>query len=1662
MGCRALCLILLCGFIGSYAQPQCTLITPNVLRLESQETIIVDGHDSEFEAEISIHDFPKKKYNIVTKKVHVNEGNGFMGSVNLMIPSTNLIAEPGKKQFVYVTVKSPRCNLEKVVLVTYQSGYIFLQTDKPLYTPGSTVLYRIFTMNPSLQPMNKPVIVEFLTPENVIVKKNLLQQSSTTGIISQSHTLTDLVSLGVWTISAKYEDADVQNYSTNFEVKEYVLPSFEIKLKPAKTFFYLKDQEFRVDIHANYLYGKPVTGKAFTLFGVKRENEKKSLPDTLRLTEISYGTGSATLERKDLVKYFQEEVDMLEWRLYLTVTVITDTGSDLLEAELDDIYIVSSPYKILFTKTSKYFQPGMPFDFMVFVTNPDGSPAESVPVMTESGAVKGSTQNDGTVRLIVNTASDISSRKITVTTTDPKLTDDQQASATMTATAYSSSSGNYLHISSPGGVLKPRQTAVINFSIRNRDRDVQDQIRHFRYVIMNKGRIMKVGRQERSPGQNLVSMVLLITEEFIPSFRIVAYYTVPSSAGHEIVADSTWVDVSDTCMGTLELSADKDKDKGKQNPGTKMNLKLRADHKAIVGLVAVDKGIYVLNSKYKISQSKVWDSVETYDIGCTPGSGADAPGVFYDAGLALHTSFQMTTPQRSDPFCQVKSKRRRRESAALIQQKHTKATERQRHTGYAASQYTGMEMTCCQDGMSKNTVGYSCEHRSRLIQDGEKCIAAFLDCCKEIEKLRSLDTKLHEHDDQSRSDYDTDYIDDDEIISRTDFPESFNWKTEIMNEEPDANGISTKTLDIYLRDSITTWEVLAVSLSANKGICVSTPHDIQVSMDFFIDLKLPYSVVRNEQVEIRAILYNYGNSQHKVRVEWTYNEHICSLSTAKKKYRQDVLIQPESSVAVPFIIVPLTLGLHDVEVKAAAQYVSDGVKKKLKVVPEGRRITETLKSVTLEPEVKGKDGVQEERISALNARNIVPKTDVQTIATVQGTLITEMVEKSIDGINLNDLIRIPGGCGEQNMMSMTPTVIATHYLDATNQWDRIGVDRREKALQYIQKGYDNQMPFRQADSSYRTYGTSKASTWLTAYVVKVFALASNFIHIEKDVLCGSVKWLIQNKQLPDGVFQEDSPVYTQGFSGGITRGAKELESTLTAFVLVAMLESEAFCTGEVANLRHSIDLSTTFISEEYQSLEKPYSIAITSYALARAGKLKDAKKLISASTDKTHWEESGSHHLSLEATSYALLALLKLKQYEEAAPLVRWLTEKKFYGGVYGSTQPTIMMFQALAQYQIEVPLLKDLEMDVSYKLPGRSQSKTVRINLQNAMLARSEQTTVNGDFVVTATGKGRGSLTVLSMYYAIETEKEKMCNNFDLSVTITDAPLAKRPEGAKSTVNMTICARSHRNQEATMSIFDISMMTGYTPDMNQIKNLKKGVDRIITNYEINNGEFDKGTLILYTDKISRTEEECMQFNLHQYFEVGLIQPASVTVYDYYSPENRCTKFYHVEDSSKLLGTICQGQVCRCAQENCFMQQQLDEVDAIERLTRACDVAVDYVYKTKLNAIEHRGNFDVYNMTIAQLIKEGTDINPQNQIRSFISHAKCQKALQLQEGQEYLIWGVSKDLWDTGAGYSYMITKDTWVEMWPSSMFCQKRENSEFCEEIFNFSEELFLRGCIS
>uniref|UniRef100_A0A670KL28 Uncharacterized protein n=1 Tax=Podarcis muralis TaxID=64176 RepID=A0A670KL28_PODMU len=1562
-----------------------SLITPSVLRVETDETIVVEAHGSNFDTEVtvSVHDFPQKKNTLYMVKVPMNPANGMMVTP---VPAKDMKKDSKQNQYVVVQASCPQFTLEKTVLVSFHSGYLFIQTDKTIYTPGSAV-----------------------------------DKAEAVKIPSFSFS-----SLGTWKIVAKYQDSPQETFTTQFDVKEYVLPSFEVIVEPSDKFYYIdSDKDFRVDITARFLYGKNVEGVAFVLFGVKTDDAKHSIPDSLKRIEITDGEGEAVLTRAMLQKRFQNLNELVGHSLYVSVTVMTDSGSDMVVAERSGISLVTSPYQIHFTKTPKYFKPGMPFELMVFVTNPDGSPASRVPVVTEPIAADGTTQDDGTAKLILNTPANSQELRITVKTRDPQLLNERQATKTMIATAYQTQggSGNFLHLAVTATELKAGDNLPINFNVKSNNQQVLNQIQYFTYMILTKGKVFRVGRQPKAPGQNLVTISLPITPDLIPSFRIVAYYQV---ANNEIVADSVWVDVKDTCMGTLVVKGATEADNRIHQPGTQMKIKLEGDPNARVGLVAVDKGVYVLNRKHKLTQTKIWDSVEKSDIGCTAGSGRNNLGVFEDAGLALVTSNKLSTPQRSDSKCPQPARRRRR-SVQLIESKASKA-----------GQYQDRVLRkCCEDGMHDNPMGHSCEKRAQYVVDQTECQNVFLECCRYIRTIKDANRREDELQ-LARSDIDDEFLSDEEIVSRTEFPESWLWQTEILTAPPNDHGVSSKTVSLFLKDSITTWEVVAVSVSNTKGICVADPYEITVMKDFFMDLRLPYSVVRNEQVEIRAVLYNYRHEDIVVRVELIHNPAFCSASTAKERYRHQVTVKGQSSRAVPFVVVPLHLGLHDIEVKAAVrgQFVSDGVKKKLKVV-----VCNMSRS-----SLEKKNGVQEQQVQAKDLSDIVPGTEPETKITLQGDPVAQIIEDSIDGTNLNHLIVTPSGCGEQNMITMTPSVIATHYLDTTGQWEKLGVDRRSVAVNQIMQGYAQQMVYKKADHSYAAFKDRKASTWLTAYVVKVFAMASKIVNtINNEVVCGGVKWLILERQKPDGIFHEDAPVIHGEMVVRFLSGA-EPDASLTAFVLIALLESKDICKEQVnvSILEVARDiiryghLENTLIISEW----KLVGIGWVLRTLSSSAHLDQFNEALFHCwyIDKNRWEEYNARTYNIEGTSYALLALLKMGKFDGVGPIVKWLTEQKYYGGTYGQTQATIMVFQALAQYEIDIPTHKDLNLDVSIKLPERQNPFTVRIEYANALVTRSTETKLNQDFTVKATGTGKATMTVVTVYNAKIREEAEQCKNFSLRVSVED-----EKGGAKGAVKINICTRYLGKVDAAMSIIDVSMLTGFSPDTGDLKRLSEGVDRYISKFDINDALSEKGNLIIYLDKVSHEEDECFQFKAYKYFEAGLIQPGSVKVYSYYNLDEQCTKFYHPSKGSGLLDKICHGDVCRCAEGKAGREAEM----LFDAFIFKCVIGSNVCSWTR---------FKYFSMFC--LVPPGSDANPQVKPRKFISHKRCQESLHLGVNNEYLIWGLSTDMWQTKTEVNYLISKDTWIERWPNEDECQDEEFQDLCNDFTEFSNSLIILGC--
>nr|AAH84598.1 LOC495206 protein [Xenopus laevis] len=145
------------------------------------------------------------------------------------------------------------------------------------------------------------------------------------------------------------------------------------------------------------------------------------------------------------------------------------------------------------------------------------------------------------------------------------------------------------------------------------------------------------------------------------------------------------------------------------------------------------------------------------------------------------------------------------------------------------------------------------------------------------------------------------------------------------------------------------------------------------------------------------------------------------------------------------------------------------------------------------------------------------------------------------------------------------------------------------------------------------------------------------------------------------------------------------------------------------------------------------------------------------------------------------------------------------------------------------------------------------------------------------------------------------------------------------------------------------------------------------------------------------------------------------------------------------------------------MQQQIEgKITAESRANMACASGVDFVYKATLTEVQPSDNFDNYVMTIKTVIKQGTDEDPADKTRNFISHIKCRKALSMQLNRDYLIWGVTGDLWLKPDGYSYIIGKDTWMEWWPNERECQQRENQDLCDDFDAVSDNLEIVGCSS
>lgn len=118
--------------------------------------------------------------------------------------------------------------------------------------------------------------------------------------------------------------------------------------------------------------------------------------------------------------------------------------------------------------------------------------------------------------------------------------------------------------------------------------------------------------------------------------------------------------------------------------------------------------------------------------------------------------------------------------------------------------------------------------------------------------------------------------------------------------------------------------------------------------------------------------------------------------------------------------------------------------------------------------------------------------------------------------NLESILVVPTGCGEQTMATLTPNLYVLQYLKSNNALtDKI----KEKILKNLEIGYQRMLTYAHDDGSFSAFGKSdkEGSMFLTAFVIRTFRQMKQYIFIDDDVINKAIKWMISH-QLKNGCF----------------------------------------------------------------------------------------------------------------------------------------------------------------------------------------------------------------------------------------------------------------------------------------------------------------------------------------------------------------------------------------------------------------------------------------------------------------------------------------------------------------------------------------------------------------
>uniref|UniRef100_A0A336LNM3 CD109 antigen n=1 Tax=Culicoides sonorensis TaxID=179676 RepID=A0A336LNM3_CULSO len=968
-----------------------------------------------------------------------------------------------------------------------------------------------------------------------------------------------------------------------------------------------------------------------------------------------------------------------------------------------------------------------------------------------------------------------------------------------------------------------------------------EAVKELFYQVLGRGDIIASGVVQVA-NTNSATFKFLATFAMVPKAQLVVFYIRPDG---ELVSDRVDIPFSSDLANFVKL----DISKSQARPGEEVQITVSTKPNSYVGLLGIDQSVLLLKKGNDLSKDEVFEELQKYDS----GSNRYRPWGRWKRDIRY--------PWEVDRYEHF-------EDAGMVILTNARGEKmRRKLPHYAFKKRLG------------SASGIRAVNRKKTTSTSSSTV---------IEPVN--DVKI-------RKNFIETWIFDALHEIGKEFPETFIWDD--LNDIEGIEGIAT--LNKKVPDTITSWVISAFSVDPISGLGLTQrPKTLNVFQPFFVSLNLPYSVKRGEIVSIPVVVFNYMESDqtaevtlHNTENEFEFVEldnEIRDENKIELSRKKSVTIKANSGSSAAFIIRPKKVGHITIKVTAQSQVAGDGVERQLLVKPEG--VTQYVNEAVL----------VDLRDSPNFFKNLtvkIPKNAVPDSTRIEVTVVGDILGPTIK--NLDKLIKMPYGCGEQNMLNFVPNIVVLDYLKTINQ---LTPEIEGKAKKFMESGYQRELTYKHKDGSFSAFGENdkSGSTWLTAFVAKSFRHAAKHIDVEESVIKAALQFLADT-QAQNGSFPEPGKVSHKDMQGGSGNGL-----ALTAYTLITFLENK----NEHPEFQNNINRAIDYLVKNIENLDDIYAIALTAYALelanhnakdfvltrldARAmndGDTKYWNKPIPKSDDKNPWYGK-PNSVNVEMTAYALLAYLQAGQEASAFPILKWLVSQRNENGGFQSTQDTVVGLQALAKLGARLGSgNSNIQLNVLY---GDGKEANINVDPGNSLLLQSyllPETIREVNF--TATGKGV-SLAQLAYRYNVNVTGEWPRFTLDPQVS---------RDSTKDHLHLTVCTSYvplEENEISNMAVMEVEFPSGFTADLDSLPSLEnyENVKRV----ETKDGDTN---VILYFDNLER-KETCPTIRAFRTHKVAKQKPAAVVVYDYYDNSRQARMFYKTEEASTC--DICEGEEC--------------------------------------------------------------------------------------------------------------------------------------------------------